>query len=48
MSGQHRMVLGRKADVAETAVLTLADTRATNRIFAALDWENDERVAELR
>ena len=44
---RERIVLGRRADVAETAALTLADTRATNRIFAAMDWEHDERVAEL-
>ena len=45
---RERIVLGHSADVAETAALTLADTRATNRIFAAMDWEHDERVAELR
>ena len=45
---RERIVLGRQADVAETAALTLVDTRATNRIFAAMDWEHDERVAELR
>ena len=44
---RERIVLGRQADVAETAALTLVDTRATNRIFAAMDWEHDERVAEL-
>ena len=45
---RERIVLGRRADVAETAALTLADTRAANRIFAAMDWEYDERAAELR
>ena len=45
---RERIVLGHSADVAETVALTLADTRATNRIFAAMDWEHDERVAELR
>ena len=45
---RERIVLGRRADVAETAALTLADTQATNRIFAAMDWERGERVAELR
>ena len=45
---RERIVLGRRADVAETAALTLADTRATARILAAMDWEHDERIAELR
>ncbi len=45
---RERIVLGHRADVAETAALALADMRATNRIFAAMDWEHDERVAELR
>ena len=44
---KDRMTLGHRADVAETAALTLVDTQATNRIFAAMDWEHDERVAEL-
>ncbi len=45
---RERIVLGHSADVAETVSLALADTRATNRIFAAMDWEHDERIAELR
>ena len=34
---------GRRADVAESAALTLADCRATERIFDALEWERDNR-----
>ena len=45
---RERIVLGRRADVAETAALAIADMRATARILAAMDWEHDERVAELR
>ena len=45
---RERIVLGRRADVAETAALALADMRATARILAAMDWEHDERIAELR
>ena len=45
---RERIVLGHSADVAETVSLALADMRATARIFAAMDWEHDERVAELR
>ena len=39
---KDRMTLGRDADVAETAALTLADERATDRIVEAQDWEHDE------
>ncbi len=38
----HRIVLGHNADAAETAVLTLADDRATERIVEAQDAEADE------
>ena len=38
---KDRMTLGRNADVAETAALTLADARATERIVEALDWERN-------
>ena len=44
---KDRMTLGRDADVAETAALTLADSRATERIYEALDWKQDERIAEI-
>ena len=40
---KDRMTLGHEADVAETAALTLADNCATERIFAALDWEREEK-----
>ena len=40
---KDRMTLGHEADVAETTALTLADDRATERIFAALDWEREEK-----
>ena len=36
---KDRMTLGRDADVAETAALTLADERATERIYEAMDWK---------
>ena len=36
---KDRMTLGRDADVAETAALTLADERATERIVEELDRE---------
>ena len=34
---KDRMTLGREADVAESAALTLADCRATERIYDALE-----------
>ena len=40
---KDRMTLGRNADVAESAALTLADCRATERIYDALEWEGDEK-----
>ena len=40
---KDRITLGHEADAAETAALTLADDRATERIFAALDWEREEK-----
>ena len=36
---KDRMTLGRDADVAETAALTLVDCRATERIVEELDRE---------
>ncbi len=45
---KDRMILGTKADVAETAALTLADERATERIIDALDFEHDERERDIR
>ena len=44
---KDRMTLGAKADVAETAALTMADPRATERIVEALDWKHDEHIAEI-
>ena len=45
---KDRMILGTKADVAETAALTLADERATERIIEALDFEHDERERDIQ
>ena len=42
---KDRMTLGHDADVAETAALTLADERATERIYEFLDYRHD-RMAE--
>ena len=44
---KDRMTLGHDADVAETAALTLADERATERIYEALDMEHDECMADI-
>ena len=35
---KHRTTLGHCADTAETAALTIADSRATERIIEACDW----------
>ena len=40
---KDRMTLGHVADVAETAALTLADERATERIYEELDRKHDEK-----
>ena len=40
---KDRITLGHEADVAETAALTLADNRATERIYDALEWEQEHR-----
>ena len=40
---KDRMTLGRAADVADTAALTLADERAEARIVEALDAEHDAK-----
>ena len=45
---KDRITLGHEADVAETAALTLADNCATERIFAALDWEREEKSGKRR
>ena len=44
---KDRTTLGRDADVAETAALTLADSRATERIVEEMDREHDERMADI-
>ena len=40
---KDRMTLGRDADVAETAALTLADENAERRMLDALDREADRK-----
>ena len=40
---KDRKTQGFRADAAETAALTLPDHRANQRMFEALDWEDDER-----
>ena len=42
---KHRMTMGFAADAAESAALTIADPRATERIIEACDWR-DERSKE--
>ena len=42
---RERIVLGRRADVAETAALTLADERAAERIVEFMDYRHD-RLAD--
>ena len=41
---KDRMILGHDTDVAETAALTLADARATERIVEELDRETDRKA----
>ena len=36
---KHRMTLGFGSDAAESAALTIADSRATERIVEACDWK---------
>ncbi len=43
---KHRMILGHEADARDTAVLTLADERADQRIVEELDREHDEKTRE--
>ena len=40
-----RTTLGFAADAAETCALTQADPNATERIFAACDWEHERKSA---
>ncbi len=43
----HRKTLGFESDVAESAALTIADERATERIYEACDWEHIKQEEEL-
>ena len=45
---RERIVLGRSGDVRDITADVRADTYATDRIYAAMDWEHDEHIAELR
>ncbi len=45
---KDRITMGFDADVAETAALTIADEQATERIFAACDWEHDRNREKNR
>ena len=45
---KDRMTLGHNADAAETAALTLADERATERIVEAVDYAHDRRAEGSR
>lgn len=44
----HRKTLGFESDVAESAALTIADERATERIYEACDWEHDRKKEKNR
>ena len=43
----HRKTMGFAADAAESAALTIADPRATERIIETCDYEYDERQHAL-
>ena len=43
----HRKTMGFTADAAESAALTVADPRATERIIEACDYEHDKLNQEL-
>jgi rubrerythrin len=43
----HRKTMGFAADAAESAALTIADPRATERIIEACDYEHDKLNQEL-
>ena len=45
---KDRMTLGHIADVAESAALTMADGRATERIVEACDWRDERRKEKNR
>ena len=44
---KNRKTLGHQADTAESAALTVADPRATERIIEASDYEHDKLNQEL-
>ena len=45
---KDRMTMGFAADAAESAALTIADPRATERIIEALDWRDDRKKGKNR
>lgn len=44
---KNRKTLGHQADTAESAALTVADPRATERVIEALDYEHDKLNQEI-
>lgn len=44
---KDRIVLGRSGDVRDITADVRADPHAMDRIYAAMDWEHDEHIAEL-
>ena len=44
----HRKTLGFESDVAESAALTIADERATERIYEVCDREHDRKKENNR
>ena len=42
---KHRKTMGHCADAAESAALTVADPRATERIIEALDYEEEADIS---
>ena len=44
----HRKTMGFAADAAESAALTVADPRATERIIEACDWRDDRIKGKSR
>ena len=45
---KDRIVLGRSGDVRDITADVRADPHAMDRIYAAMDWEHDERIAERK
>ena len=44
---KNRKMLGRNGDLAEIIAATKPDPYATKRIYAACDWEHDEKIWEI-